>query len=47
MCKDADVSQHMICPSVCSCILLWSDMLSVYLPSALSPQQRTVEKVQS
>lgn len=34
--------------SVCEpCVLLWSDILRVYWPSALSPQQRTVEKVQS
>lgn len=35
---------------LCQCVsrvLLWSDILRVYWPSAFSPQQRTVEKVQS
>lgn len=40
---------HGMC-HLCQCVssvLLWSDILRVYWPSALSPQQRTVEKVQS
>lgn len=31
----------------CVWFLLWSEILRVYWPSAFSPQQRTVEKVQS